>query len=139
MAILSKIEMMIENPEMIRPENLGQLLNEMLRSFEELKRLVESNDETVREEALEMISGLREKIEAKVQELCQSIGMDSKTLEKYISDSSHFNQDDWDSLQQTKSEIADFNIEIEAISQSDISSDKKKSKPKSKKLIGNLI
>lgn len=139
MAIISKIEEMIEDPEMLKPENLGQLLNEMLRSFAELKTLVESKDDAIRNEAQEMIARLKVRLDERVRELCQSVGMDPKGFEKYIKDPSHFNQEEWAAMEQTQSEIADFSQELKRISQEDIIDGLNLNKPKIKKLIDNLI
>lgn len=139
MAIITKIEEMIEDPEMLKPENLGQLLQEMIRGFGELKTLVESKDETVRSEAQEMIARLRLKLEERVCELCQSFGMDLKGFENYISDASHFNQEEWAAIEQTQSEISDFSKELSRISQSDLSKELNQNNHKIKKLFDNLI
>lgn len=126
MAILSKIDEMFGDPEKINPENMGQVFHEMLSNFRELKAQLESKDEAVRNEALETISKLRLKLEEKASELCQSVGMDLASFETYVNDPTHFNREEWEAMEQTNSEVADFRKELEVIAQTETHIEQKK-------------
>ncbi len=118
MAIISRIDEILEEPGKITPETLREIFGEILVLFEELKSQLSSKEETVREDALNTIAELKEQIEEKMIALCQLVGMDPKSFETYISDPSHFNRHEWEAIERTNSEVADFQNELNDIARS---------------------
>ncbi len=118
MAIIDRIDEILEDPEKINAETMPMIFHEILNLFGSLKAQLESKDKVVREEALDTIATLQTQIEEKMTSLCQLVGMDLKGFEAFISNPAHFNQDEWASIERTNSEIADFQKELKIIASS---------------------
>lgn len=139
MSVLNRFDEIFQNPEQFSPENLRALLHEMLHCLGELKTQLQSKDESVRREALDVIVQIRSSLQEKSIALCQSVGMDQKTFEQYMSDASHFSTEEWTAMEQTKTELADFRQEVGEVLEPDVNkSSVTRKKPKSRKqwLIG---
>jgi len=132
MAIIGKMEEMLQDLEKFSPENLGALMNEMLHCFGMLKTQLESPDEAVRKSAVEVAALFREKLQEHLSMLCSMIGMDPKGLEAYLSDPSKFNSDEWAAIEKAKSEIDEFRQELGITSSAQPAPTPKKKKAKTK-------
>lgn len=112
MAIILKIDELFRDPETITPETIGFIFQEMLRCFRTLRAQLESKDEDERNEALETIGNLREMLREKALALSESIGMEPESVEAYLTDPSHFSLEEWEAMQETNKEVAEFKKEL---------------------------
>jgi hypothetical protein len=110
--IEEKIEGLFGHPENFSPENMQTLINETLQFFNELKQKLASPNEKDREEAKAFANALKTKLEEKAMALCQSLGMDLKTLENYIKNPANFSSAEWQAMSQAQSDLDAYKQEI---------------------------
>lgn len=125
--VIQQLDEILRDPNQLSPENMERLVQETFSFFNDLKSKLESTDGKVREEALNAAASLKDKLEEQAQILCESVGMSPETLENYINDSSHFNEEEWNAIQKTKEDISHFQDEL---SLTKIERKEKKPKPK---------
>lgn len=111
-AIMDKIEEIFGNPEKFSPENMESLIHETLKFFNELKKKLESPNEKDREEALSIANELKDRLEKQALALCQTVGMDPKTIENYINNPANFSSTEWQSMNQAKANLDEYKEEI---------------------------
>ncbi|MBF8263140.1 MAG: hypothetical protein HW387_805 [Parachlamydiales bacterium] len=110
--VLKQIEELFENPDQFSPENMEKLVNETVTFFNDMKIKLESPDQKVREEALNVASQLKAKLEEQAKTLCKSIGMDPAALESYINTPNNFSTDEWQAMENAKTEIANYKASL---------------------------
>jgi hypothetical protein len=109
---MDKIQEIFGDPEKFSPEKIESLIHDTLKFFNELRQKLESSNEKDREEALNIANSLKAKLEEQAQALCQSVGMDPKTLENYINDPANFSSAQWQAMSQAKTNLSDYKEEI---------------------------
>lgn len=110
--VLEKIEEIFASPEKFSPQAMEKLIHETFSFFYELKDKLHSKDEKIREEAMQVASTLKNKLEEQAKVLCESTGMDPSMLENYINEPSHFSEEEWQAIQDAKSEISNLKQEL---------------------------
>ncbi len=107
-AVIEKIEELFGHPEQFTPENMENLIHETVKFFNELKTKIDSSDAKVREEALQVASSLKTKLEEQALALCESIGMNPQTLEAYINTPTNFSVEEWQAMEKAKTELENY-------------------------------
>ena len=121
------------NSEKLSSESMGTTIQEILGFFAELKGALESSDEKTRAEAVEFAADLKKKLELQALNLCKSIGVDPEELKTYFKDQSHFSPQDWQVMEQAKTEINEYNETYKKLNIDESVHKKTKIKPKSVK------
>jgi hypothetical protein len=107
-AIIDKIQKLFGEPGQFTPENMESLIRETVEFFNELKTKLQSPDEKVREEATQVASALKTKLEEQAVALCESLGMDPKVLEAYINTPANFSTEEWQAMEKAKAELQNY-------------------------------
>lgn len=112
--LMEKMAKVFKTPEQFSLENIEGLVHETLKFFSELKTKLESPNEKVREEAMNTAMALKTQLEEQALALCDSIGMDPQSLEKFINTSANFSSEEWQIMEKAKNELAGYQNEIAA-------------------------
>ena len=134
--LMEKIQEIFGNPEKFSPEKMEGLIHETLRFFNTLRQKLESPNEKEREEALNIANTLKTKLEEQALALCQTAGMDPKTLENYINEPANFSSAEWQAMSQAKANLNDYKEEITKTESPSLAKPVKKKKNITNRLIG---
>jgi hypothetical protein len=105
---MERLEKLFSNPEQFSSENLDGMLQEMFKLLMELQDKLASSDPKVRDEAMQFLTALKAKMEVQVQNLCESMGIDSQALKSYFNTPGQFSADTWQALEKAEADLENF-------------------------------
>jgi DNA-directed RNA polymerase subunit F len=89
-----------------RDARLKDVFEESIEYFERFRHIMVNGSSEEKQQALEEIAKLREKVEQESKKIQEQTGMSEEDLRQFVQDPKHFNGGQWDALQEAKEKIS---------------------------------
>lgn len=110
--LIKQLEETLGDLEHFSPEKLQDLIQETLKTFQELQTQIQSTDPREREKAVDLAMSLKASLEEQTLSLCQSIGMNPQELAKFVENPSNFSKEEWEALGAAKADLDAFKQQL---------------------------
>ncbi|PCI77503.1 hypothetical protein COB21_03040 [Candidatus Aerophobetes bacterium] len=90
-----------------RDVKLKDVFEESIEYFERFRHVMVNGSSEEKQQALEEIGRLKDKVQDESKKIQEKTGMSDEDLKQFVQDPKHFQQGQWDALQDAKGKIAD--------------------------------
>ncbi len=125
-SLIKQLKETLGNLENFSPEKLQGIIQETLKTFQELQEKLQSPDPRVREKAMDTALVLKTSLEEQTASLCHSMGMSPTELSRFVENPANFSQTEWEALGSAKADLDTFKQTLAPSGDAAVPSKKKK-------------
>ncbi len=106
--LIKQLEETLGDLENFSPDKLQGLIQDTLKTFQELQEKLNSPDPRHREQAMDTALALKAALEEQTAALCHSIGMHPTELARFVENPANFSKEEWEALGAAKADLETF-------------------------------